>query len=241
MLLQLLEVLREDPAQLPGLLGILLATVGVALLVAITVHEFSHALIATSLGDETARRLGRLSLNPLRHLDPVGTLLLFLAGFGWGRPVPVNPMLFRRGPKGRQGMALVAAAGPLSNLTLAFSLGLLVRTGLVAWHSPFLYLPFAQRTLEWVLADIVGFLILYNILLGVFNLIPLAPLDGSSVFLGLVPQPLARKVAQLQAYGPAVLMTVVGLDLVFRWGILWRVIGPVSDAIGVLVVGRGLR
>lgn len=241
MLLRLFEVLQEDPARVPELLGILLATVGVALLVAITVHEFSHALIATTLGDETARRLGRLSLNPLRHLDPVGTLLLFVAGFGWGRPVPVNPMLFRRGPRGRQGMALVAAAGPVSNLTLAFLLGLLVRTGLVTWHSPFLYMPFAQRSLEWVLADVVGFIILYNILLGVFNLIPLAPLDGSSVLLGLVPQPLARTVARLQMYGPAVLLAIVGMDIVFQWGILWRVIGPAVDTISGLVVGRALR
>src|SRR3990172_11054396 len=106
MILRLLDTLIRDPWAFVQLLPALLVTVVLALLVAITVHEFSHALVATRLGDYTARSLGRLSLNPLAHLDPFGTALLFFAGFGWGRPVPVNP-LHLRGDM-RTGMALVS-------------------------------------------------------------------------------------------------------------------------------------
>ena len=139
MLLWNLRLLIDDPAAF----FLLVAIVGFSLLIAITVHEFSHALMANRLGDPTAKRMGRLSLNPIKHLDPLGTLMLLLVGFGWGKPVPINPNYFRMNP--RRGMAVSALAGPLSNFALAAVLGVIIRTGVVAWHSPYEGLTFIKE------------------------------------------------------------------------------------------------
>ena len=122
MLLGSYSLLADDPSGFVRLA----ALVFLSLVVAITIHEFSHALVANGLGDDTARRLGRLSLNPKRHLDPMGTMMMLVAGFGWGKPVPVNP---NRLAHGQRGTALVAAAGPLSNLMLAFLLAIPFKLG----------------------------------------------------------------------------------------------------------------
>src|SRR3972149_371523 len=116
MLFSLMGLLFRDPYQFL----VVLATLVPALLVAVTIHEFSHALVANRLGDLTATNLGRLTLNPIKHLDPLGTIMLAVIGFGWGKPVPVNPSNLRVDP--RQGMALVSLAGPVSNLMLATAL-----------------------------------------------------------------------------------------------------------------------
>ena len=241
MLLQLLNQLTSNPAQFPVVLATFLATIALGLVVALTVHEFSHAAVATSLGDDTPRREGRLSLNPLRHLDPVGTLLLMLAGFGWGRPVRVDPRQFLRGPGPRLGMSLVAAAGPISNLLTASLFAVPIRFGLLNWHSPLRYsTAFLQRDPALMLADILGWVILYNVFLGIFNLIPLAPLDGFNLVLGLVPSNLAASLARLQPMGMSVLMAVVMLDYFFKLGILARFLLPVASAATILLVGRPL-
>ncbi|MDR7567247.1 MAG: site-2 protease family protein, partial [Armatimonadota bacterium] len=149
---------------MPGLgLPHLLAT-AVALLVAVTVHEYAHAYTAVRLGDPTPKRLGRLTLNPLAHLDPWGTLLLLLAGFGWAKPVPVNPAYFA---DPRRGMLMVAAAGPLANLALLGALGALARAGTVP-------------ELGW-LGELWLRLLYVNAVLAVFNLLPVPPLDGSRI------------------------------------------------------------
>ena len=197
MLLFNLELLASEPLSFLKLIGVL----AFSILVAITFHEFSHALIAHRLGDQTAERGGRVSLNPLAHLDPFGTLMLFLVGFGWGKPVPVNPYCLRHGP--RSGMALVSLAGPASNLVVAVLFALPINLGLLPWHSP-RFLPLAQMNITWVLADIIGFVIFYNILLAVFNLIPIAPLDGFKVALGVLPRELSLSLARLESYGPAI-------------------------------------
>jgi Zn-dependent protease len=240
MLFQLLEQLVDNPDQLPAILATFLATIALALIVALTIHEFSHAAVATTLGDDTPRREGRLSLNPLRHLDPVGTLLLMVAGFGWGKPVRINPYGFQRGPSLRGGMALVAAAGPVSNLLLATILALPVRLGVLPWHSPFRYPPFLQRDPIWMLADIVGWLIMFNVFLGIFNLIPLGPLDGFNIALGVVPASFAATLARLQPVGMSVLMGIVLFDFFFRLGILSRFLLPVGNAVATVIVGRPL-
>jgi len=208
-----------------------------ALLLGIAFHEFSHALTATALGDQTARRLGRLSLNPMAHLDPAGTLLLLLAGFGWGKPVPVNPYALRNGP--RTGMAVVAAAGPLSNLVIAALMAAPIRLGWTPWHNPF---AFISSTAGWDLADYAGLFlsaaVLLNVILAVFNLIPLAPLDGFKVAVGLLPIDLARPVAQLERYGIVILMglfflgPVVGINF-FDWVVRPPVEGIASALTGV--------
>ena len=203
--------------------------VTVALLLGIAFHEFCHALSASVLGDQTARNLGRLSLNPMRHLDPFGTLLLFLAGFGWGKPVPVNPYALRNGP--RTGMAIVAAAGPLANLLIAALLALPIRLGWTPWHNPFL----VGGTVGWTMTDYVGLFlsagVLLNCILAVFNLIPLAPLDGFKVALGLLPVDLARPLAQLERYGILILMALFFLGPAVGLNFFGAVVRPAVEAI----------
>lgn len=228
MLFGLMDLLFSDPYLFP----IVMATMALALLAAVTIHEFSHALVANGMGDPTAANLGRLTLNPLKHLDPLGTIMLLVVGFGWGKPVPVNPNSLRPGP--RQGMALVSLAGPASNFLLAAVLGLLVRGRLLAWHPS----PYAVLTPQSLAADLVGMLIVYNVLLGVFNLIPLAPLDGFKVALGVLPRALANSFARLEQYGPMLLLGLVALDSFTRTGILWRIMGPAMNLAISVTVGR---
>jgi len=135
-----------------------------ALLIAITVHEFAHAWMADYLGDPTARLNGRLSLNPLNHLDPVGTLMIFLTRFGWGKPVPVDPYNLENP---RRDYALISLAGPASNLILATILSVFLKT---------------------TSASIVIPIIILNVYLAIFNLLPLPPLDGSKILLGFLPE-----------------------------------------------------
>jgi Zn-dependent protease len=232
MLLGSYQLLLENPAAFVRLAALVIF----ALLTAITVHEFSHALVATGLGDNTARRLGRLSLNPLRHLDPNGTILILIAGFGWGKPVPVNHHHLSRGPLG---MTLVAAAGPLSNLMLAFLVAIPIKLGILGWSSPSLVRATFVMSggLREGLSDIVGLVIFFNLLLAVFNLIPLAPLDGSKVLEGLLPRHSAASYARFQQYGPVVLLSVVIIDAVFNLGILWSIIGPIVEGLVTAATG----
>lgn len=162
-----------------GILALVLSIPG--LLIAITFHEYAHAWVADRLGDDTPRREGRLTLNPLQHIDPYGMILLLVAGFGWGKPVRVNPNNFNRKVTVRQGNAIVSFAGPAMNFILAivFSViyGLLIR--------------FAEGYLITTSGHIVQVALTYtitmNIGLGVFNLIPLPPLDGSKILVALLP------------------------------------------------------
>ncbi|WP_297721101.1 site-2 protease family protein, partial [Intestinimonas sp.] len=157
-----------------GLIDLLLSVA--AILLCLTVHETCHGLAAWALGDPTAKRLHRLSLNPLRHIDPFGALMMLVAGFGWAKPVPVDPRYFRN-PK--SGMAVTALAGPLSNLLMAY-LALLLRAVLLAFYRPGAV----------VLEGAVGFcetLAVLNVGLGLFNLIPFPPLDGSKVLGAFLP------------------------------------------------------
>ena len=186
MIFRNLDILGHDPAAFFIFTGMLLA----AVVASVTFHEFSHALTATGLGDETARRQGRLSLNPKAHLDPAGSIMFLLAGFGWGKPVPVNAYAF--GANALRGMMLVAFAGPLSNFVLAFLIGLLFKLGIVEWPHSFLFTPVVSSApMSVVVSQFFAMWLFLNLILGVFNLIPLAPLDGSKVAAGLLP-PLAR-------------------------------------------------
>ena len=209
--------------------------VTLALVLGIAFHEYCHALSASALGDPTARRLGRLSLNPLRHLDPFGTLLLFLAGFGWGKPVPVNPYALRNGP--RTGMAMVAAAGPLSNLLIAALLATPIRLGWTPWHNPFV----VGGTPGWTATDYLGLFlsaaVLLNTILAVFNLIPLAPLDGFKVATGLLPLDLARPIARLERYGMLILMALFFLGPAVGINFFGAVVRPAVEAIAGALTG----
>ncbi|MDA1128480.1 MAG: site-2 protease family protein [Chloroflexi bacterium] len=232
MLLGSFQLLQDDPSSFVRL-AVLIAF---SLVTAVTVHEFSHALVATGLGDNTARSLGRLSLNPKRHLDPSGTIMILAAGFGWGKPVPVDPKQLSRG---HTDTALVAAAGPLSNLIVAFLLaipfkaGLLVPAGLSLDRVAYVM----TGGLSDGIADILALLIFFNLLLGIFNLIPLAPLDGSRVMAGFVPSEHFAAYSKVQRNGPALLVAIVMLDCALGLGILWTVIGPILRTLTTLATG----
>ena len=166
-----------NPVQLVGLL---LSAPGV--LIAITFHEFAHGYAAYKLGDNTAKNEGRLSLNPLDHLDPIGTLLLLVAGFGWGKPVHVNPMNYTRKISMEKGEAIVSVAGPFINIILAFILAL-TYGAIVKFAS----MEFRISTVGSIIQSMIGAAIAINIGLGVFNLIPLPPLDGSKIIMPFLP------------------------------------------------------
>ncbi len=231
MLLRNLGLLFDDPALFFYLLGV----VAVGLLVAITVHEFGHAFTANLMGDPTPKRMGRLSLNPIRHLDPFGTLMVFLVGFGWGKPVPVDFRALGRNP--RRGMAAVSVAGAAANIVTAAVFGALVRVGLVAWGSS----PFVEGG-GWEIGSIAGDFVLYiiflNLVLAIFNLIPIAPLDGFKIVVGLLPARQAYSFARLERYGPILLL----LLLVFGYatGILWDILIRPVDALMRLFTGYGV-
>lgn len=209
-----------------------------AFVIAIAVHEASHALSATLLGDPSPKAAGRLSLNPLRHLDPLGTITLFLVGFGWGKPVYVNPSAFRISP--RTGMALTAVAGPLSNIITATVFGLFYRfflypsvvSGLATNN------PGAGGTIMIVL-QLVSAIVYINVVLAVFNLIPLPPLDGFSVLMGVLPKQAALRIAPLAQYGPgALLLLFFFVPFVLKIDVIGRLIGPPIAIIFRTIIGR---
>lgn len=213
------------------------ATFCFALVLAITIHEFSHALVATSLGDPTSKRLGRLSLNPRAHLDPVGTMMIIFAGFGWGKPVPVNPAYLRTGA--RAGMAAVSLAGPISNVALASAVALFIKAGVV--NTAFVGFSLFRGEPEDVLGYIVGAVVFWNLLLAAFNLIPIAPLDGFKVALGILPREMATSFARLERYGPGILMMLILSSFILPGpGILSSVIRPILNLLSFVVLGRQL-
>lgn len=168
----------------------------IVLTLSLSVHEWAHAWSAFRLGDDTASRQGRLTLNPLAHIDPVGTLLLPLIGvpFGWARPVPVNPTGFRRGVSMSGGMAVTASAGPLSNLVLAIVCAVLLGLQLRAGFGN----PALAALLQWGLS--------INVSLAVFNLLPVPPLDGSRILEHYVPYRLRDTWATFARFAPLLLL-----------------------------------
>lgn len=194
----------------------------VAILTALTVHEFSHALASTSLGDETAKRLGRLTLNPAAHIDPVGLLALVTVGFGWGKPVPFNGYNLRNQ---RWGPVLIALAGPAMNLFVATIFGLILRV-----VSPM----FGEGNL---LIQFLYLSIYINISLLLFNLIPIPPLDGSKLLLALLAgYPSAARVRfWLETRGPWLLFGLILSDMFLRLNIFGSLFQLISGFIRVVV------
>ncbi len=197
-------------------------------LLAVMLHEVAHGYIAERFGDPTARLLGRLNLNPFKHIDPLGTLAIFIIGFGWARPVPVNPRNFRHP---HRDMIWVALAGPVANILLALASALLLRgfglldnTGLSAasgYHS-------FSRPVEMMLA----FSLYINTLLGIFNLIPIPPLDGGRILVGILPPRQAVLISRLEPFGFVLLMALIFLTDI--WSI---VLSPIIHFLVILLSG----
>ena len=163
-----------------ALFSLLVSVPGV--LLAITFHEFAHGFAAYQLGDNTAKNEGRLSLNPMDHLDPIGTLMLLVAGFGWGKPVNVNPTNYTRKISMEKGEAIVSVAGPLTNIILAFLLACIYGAMI-----KFANVQFLWSTVGQIIQSMIEAAIAINVGLGVFNLIPLPPLDGSKIIMPFLP------------------------------------------------------
>lgn len=181
-----------------------------AVLIALVFHEYAHARVADHLGDPTPRYHNRLTLNPIHHIDPIGMLMLWIARFGWAKPVPINPRYFR-GDR-RRGVILVSVAGPLSNLVLAFLF-------MVLWRWQLFY--FANIHLS----NLIFIIIQFNLIIAVFNLLPVPPLDGSKILAGVLPHRYDYIFAQLEQYGFLIL-----LFLIFS-GVLGRFLIPTVSAL----------
>ena len=200
MILQYLSEFQQDPIATTLFIGIII----IAIVVAVTIHEFSHAIVADQLGDFTARKLGRVTLKPSAHLDPMGSIIFLVAGFGWGKPVPVvqnnikklNPQI---------GLALISLVGPGSNFIFSLLLAILIRFELI---------PNSVLNIDLV-ASFIFILINVNILLCVFNLLPLPPLDGFKVILGILPSRFSNSLSQMERYGAIPLFGILILDMTF--------------------------
>lgn len=186
------------------------------LLLALTLHEYSHGVIAYSLGDPTAKMAGRLTMNPLHHLDPIGTIAFFFIKFGWAKPVPVNPAHFKNP---RKDMLWVALAGPASNLFLAIISAILTKAVLfIASVAP------ASALLAAVLIPFYKMLVAsvwINLVLAIFNFLPIPPLDGSRILSGILPEEMSQSIASIEQYG-----FIIILLLAFS-GILSKLILPI--------------
>ena len=190
---------------------------------ALSFHEFAHAWMASKCGDNTAARMGRLTLNPMAHLDVMGSLMILFVGFGWAKPVPVDSRNLR---DPRKDMMKVAAAGPLSNLLLAMLAGMAWRllggiNFLLDTNFPVLIFNFTQ----------------INIALAVFNLIPVSPLDGSQIFSGYLMKTNPELALKIQSYGPQVLFGLILFGYVTGFSILWLVMKPFVNFFMLLFIG----
>jgi Zn-dependent protease len=195
-----------------------LAVIVPVFLLALTIHEFAHGWIANRLGDPTARLLGRLTLNPLAHLDPIGTLAIVFIHFGWAKPVPVD---YRHLKRPRRDMMLIAAAGPVSNLILAMASAFCFR--MIPWQT-------AGPDWAWLVVPLGSMLragVWVNVVLAVFNCLPIPPLDGSRIVSGLLPARQAISYSRLEPYGFVIIF------LLFFTGIMDPVFGPAVHTISL--------
>ncbi|NDJ75491.1 MAG: site-2 protease family protein [Chloroflexi bacterium] len=198
----------------------------IGLVVGFTIHEWAHAWSAYRLGDNTAYYQGRLTFDPRAHLEPIGIFLALFAGFGWAKPVPVNPAAFY--PNEKRGLVIVSIAGPLTNLLLAIAVGVVLRVLL------------AGDVVGDFVYTLVGTIVLFNLVLFLFNLIPLAPLDGYKIAVGLLPREQSAAMSRYERETTLILMLLVILGAMGRVSPLWLILGPPLSFLFNLIVGVGL-
>jgi Zn-dependent protease len=197
---------------------ILLLPIG---LLSISFHEYMHGKVSNMLGDPTPAIMGRLTLNPLAHLDPVGALALILFRIGWARPVPVNPRYYENP---RKGLMYVALAGPASNFFLALVFAALLRLSLMTNFFGFYYLTGGNSTIIYLISNMLYMGVSLNITLALFNLLPLPPLDGSKILMGILPARFSRYFYKLE--GPLGLIIILVL---FTFDIIGKIIYPLAS------------
>jgi len=209
-------------------LGFELVYIVVALLIALTFHEASHALVAYWLGDPTPKKMGRLSLNPFAHLDPYGALMILLIGLGWGKPVRIEAENLKPGPK--LGMALVAAAGPITNLLLAAVFVIPLRLKWFPLYGdiriPLGFLPFGIPALYVGMGPLLQAIVTLSLALAIFNLIPVNPLDGSRLWEIILPTQWYYQVARFELIGLVVILGLIISDRFLGTNILAGILGP---------------
>ena len=198
------------------------------ILLALTFHEYAHAYMAYRYGDDTARQSGRLTLNPLRHLDPLGTIMIFIVHFGWAKPVPVNPNRLRN-PK--KDMLWISAAGPMANMVLALASGLLIRVLLTIGVTP------DRHTAIGLLFFMVIMSLQINLALAIFNILPIAPLDGSKILFALLPVRYEKLIYFLERYGPFILIGLIIFSQATGVSVLGGLIWPFVDFFRTLFAG----
>lgn len=201
----------------------------ITLVIAFTVHEFSHAAVATLLGDSTPRAHGRLTLNPLAHLDVMGSIMLLVAGFGWAKPVPINPYALRQ--RSKAGVMLVSLAGPTSNLLMGTLAAIPLRFGWVPLISgTSLILP------SW--GDFLLEFLFINLALFFFNLLPLAPLDGEKVIAFFLPEHWAEALERIRPYSPFILLVIVFILPMLGFDLIDLIIRQPLISLALFLIGR---
>lgn len=210
-------------------LGLYVLYLIIAILVAMDIHEFSHALVADRLGDPTPRQQGRLSLNPMAHLHPLGTISLLLIGLGWGKPVAINANRLHFGPQ--VGMAVVGIAGPISNLLMAALLAIPLRLHLVPFRPQWLF----GFPLSW--GELLSWMIWLNLALAIFNLLPFSPLDGSRLLAAFLPEKWFYRLSQYEIFALYLLLILIVLERFMGLGILASLLFPPIEFLWWTFVG----
>lgn len=191
------------------------------ILIAIAIHEYAHGWMANRLGDPTARYAGRLTLNPLKHLDPIGTLMLFIAHIGWAKPVPVNPSYFSN-PK--KDIIWVSLAGPVANIIGAFVCGAFFRSFTNLFP---LFVAYIFMYGVWI-----------NLVLCAFNIIPIPPLDGSKILMGVLPRQYAYEFSKLEPFGPLILLFIIMFERMTGFNVIWLIISRFVHTFSYLFTGQ---
>ncbi len=198
------------------------------ILIALTFHEFAHAYVANKLGDPTAKQLGRLTLNPLAHLDLFGTIMVFIVRIGWAKPVPVNPLNFKN-PK--KDLLWVSLAGPLSNLLLAFIFGTLCR------YFNITHLSISSFEPMEIMKFMIAYGMLINLILAFFNILPIPPLDGSKILAGIMPTSLEPIYEKFMKVGHFILLGLIILSMVMNIPIFYKFYSPFVKFFSYLFAG----